>query len=64
MVDLSDKLQSSYYEYVQRITGKYSVNKYTENLSGEMETIKKNQGFPDSALTCKELVGYHSYPYN
>ena len=26
--------------------------------------IKKNQEFLDLALTCKELVSYHPYPYN
>lgn len=36
----------------------------TQNINGEMETIKKNQGLPDSALIYEELVSYHSHPYN
>lgn len=35
----------------------------TWKVSTEMETIEENQGFPDLALTCKELVSccYHTY---
>lgn len=35
-----------------------------ENLSREMETTEKNQGFPDPALTPNELVSYHYHPYD
>lgn len=35
-----------------------------QKISTEKWKLEKNQMFSDSALTCKELMSYHSHPEN